>query len=54
MTAADEKARIWGADRRVAKATDRIFIVGIVDNLCSVDLLPAGSRCSMSWPAFIC
>ncbi len=37
MTAADEKARIWGADRRVAKATDRIFIVGIVDNnLCSV------------------
>ena len=35
MTAADEKARIWGADRRVAKATDRIFMVG-TNNLCSV------------------
>lgn len=30
MTAADEKARIWGADRRVAKAIDRIFIVVVV------------------------
>ena len=41
MTTADEKARIWGADRRVAKATDRIFIVVDDDILCSV-----GTHCS--------